>query len=265
VVVVVLVVVLVSVTGGGNGTGSGSGKGTYPAVTPVDPAVENALKSVLTSVIDEVGTPSSVPTSVFTVKKGEPPLTISGKPGSIFVGGLFCPLCGADRWPMVQAFSRFGTFSGLQQTTSSPVDSDPSTATFDFTKATYSSPFIAFSPVERFGNDTTTEQVRSINEPLTAQQAASYAKYGQVGTVPYFNVGNKLFADTAMYDPGILAGLTWPEIAAKLTNPKDPVTQAIVGSANYITAGICAVNGGQPSAVCSAAGVKKAAAAVGLG
>ncbi len=263
IVVVVLIVVLVSVTGHKNNSATGASAGT-PAVTPVQPVVLHAVSTVPPSVWNAVGTPSSVPTQVFTVKKGQPPLIVDGKPGSIFVGGLFCPLCGADRWAMVEAFSRFGVFTGLQQTTSSPVDSDPSTATFDFSKATLSSPYVAFSPVERFGNDSATAQVRAIAAPLTAQQAASYAKYGTVNSVPYFNVGNKLFSQTAMYDPAILAGLTWSEVAAKLKNPSDPVTQAIVGAANYITAGICHSNGQKPASVCTAPGVQKAATAVGL-
>jgi hypothetical protein len=265
IVVVVLVVVLVTVVGGNKkNNASGTGANGFPAVTAVNPQVLHDLSTVPPSVWNAVGTPSSVVSQGFQVKKNQPPLVISGKPGAIFVGGLFCPLCGADRWAMVQAFSRFGTFQGLQQTTSSPVDSDPSTATFDFTNATYSSPYIAFSPAEHYGNDTSTQQVRGINQPLTPQQSRSYAKYGQVGSVPYFNVGNKVIVGTAMYDPGILAGLTWPEIAAKLKNPQDPVTQAIVGSANFITASICAANGQKPANVCSAPGVKAAAKAMGL-
>ncbi|HUA94031.1 MAG TPA: DUF929 family protein [Acidimicrobiales bacterium] len=262
VVVVVLVVVIISVTGS---KAPKSGNQGYPPVTPANPAVVQTLATVPASTIDAVGTGgNAVAGEVFTVKKDQPPLKIDGKPGAIFVGGLFCPLCGADRWAMVQAFSRFGTFTGLQQTTSSPVDSDPSTVTFDFTHATYSSPYIAFSPVERFGNDTYSQQVRTINEPLTAQEAHSYAKYGTVGSVPYFNIGNKVFAQSAMYDPGLLTGNTWSQVAAALSNPKNPITQAIIGSANYITAGICATNGQQPANVCSASGVKAAATAMGL-
>ena len=64
--------------------------------------------------------------------------------------------------------------------------------------------------------------------------------------------------------PAILAGLDQQEIAAKLTNPTDPVTEAIVGTANYLTASICAETGDQPASVCSAAGVHKAAAAMKL-
>ena len=37
----------------------------------------------------------------------------------------------------------------------------------------------------------------------------------------------------------MLAGLSWATIANDLSNPSSPVTQAIGGTANYITAAIC--------------------------
>ena len=55
-----------------------------------------------------------------------------------------------------------------------------------------------------------------------------------------------MFVTGPSYVPGVLAGLNQQEIAAKLSNPTDPVTQRIVGTANYLTASICAVTGNQP-------------------
>ena len=43
-----------------------------------------------------------------------PPLTSDGKPLVVYIGAEYCPFCAAERWPMVVALSRFGTFSGLQ-------------------------------------------------------------------------------------------------------------------------------------------------------
>ncbi|HXW35994.1 MAG TPA: DUF929 family protein, partial [Acidimicrobiales bacterium] len=115
-VVVVIVIVLVATVGGNNKPASSSTG--YPAVTPADPAVVHTLATIPQSVWNAVGSGSSqVVPGAFEAKSGQPPLTIAGKPGAVFVGGLFCPLCGADRWAMVTAFSRFGTFDGLQQTT----------------------------------------------------------------------------------------------------------------------------------------------------
>ena len=52
--------------------------------------------------------------------------------------------------------------------------------------------------------------------------------------------------------------------AANLADPTNIVSQAIVGSANYLTAGICHADGQQPATVCTSPGVKAAATALGL-
>ena len=95
-----------------------------------------------------------------TIKKGQPPLTISGKPGAVFIGGEFCPYCAAERWALIMAFCKFGTFTNLKETTSSPWDTDPSTATFSFYGATYSSPYLTFDTSEHESNDTSPGWVR---------------------------------------------------------------------------------------------------------
>ncbi len=40
------------------------------------------------------------------------------------MGAEYCPFCAAQRWAMVNAFSRFGTFTGLTTTHSSSTDTD---------------------------------------------------------------------------------------------------------------------------------------------
>ena len=67
----------------------------------------------------------------------------------------------------------------------------------------------------------------------------------------------------ASYSPQILAGKTQEEIAAALADPKSPIAQAIVGSANVLTAAICATTDQQPAAVCTSSGVKAGAAKLG--
>src|SRR5439155_1390163 len=51
----------------------------------------------------------------------------SGKLEVFYYGAEFCPYCAAQRWPLIIAMSRFGTFSGLQTTTSSSTDVYPNT------------------------------------------------------------------------------------------------------------------------------------------
>ena len=42
------------------------------------------------------------------------PLTSGGKPEMLYIGAEYCPYCAAERWAMIVALSRFGTFSGLR-------------------------------------------------------------------------------------------------------------------------------------------------------
>ena len=66
------------------------------------------------------------------------------------------------------------------------------------------------------------------------------------------------------FSPSVLDGLSQSQIAADLAFPTNPVTQAILASANEITAGICTVTGERPAAVCSARGVAAADTKMGI-
>ena len=103
-------------------------KPTAPAASPSASASPQGLSngptgSALAPVVDKV---TSVPASTLdTVGKGgftgkvqtltgnPKPLTANGKPELLYVGAEFCPYCGAMRWAMIVALSRFGTFTGL--------------------------------------------------------------------------------------------------------------------------------------------------------
>src|SRR5205823_15010475 len=43
----------------------------------------------------------------------------SGKPEVLYIGAEYCPFCAAERWSLVYALARFGTFKGLLLSTSS--------------------------------------------------------------------------------------------------------------------------------------------------
>jgi hypothetical protein len=61
----------------------------------------------------------------------------AGKPLVVYIGAEYCPFCAAQRWPLVVALSRFGTFSGLSVTRSASEDVFPDTATLSFHSASY--------------------------------------------------------------------------------------------------------------------------------
>ncbi len=242
--------------------------------TPTGPSVDrSATASVVAdvtrvpqSVADAVGVPASV--TAPKLLGGQPSLTWSGKPAALYIGAEFCPYCAAEMWPMLIAFSRFGSFSGLSMTNSSAYDVHPSTATFSFRDARYTSDLLTFRTVEAAGNDTTGPGThRPLAQP-TAEESALWDTYssrlGSQGAFPFLDIGNRLVTIGATYDPSVLSGLDQAQIAAKLATPTDPVTQDLVGSANLYTAVICSLTGGNPSAVCNAAGTTAAAKALGL-
>jgi len=188
------------------------------------------------------------------------------QPTVLFIGAEFCPLCAAERWATVIALSNFGKWSGLQTTTSSPYDSYPLTNTFTFRSASITSPYVYFKLIENETNDNSGANTRQQLQPVSNYELGIWTHYmnGQTG-YPFMDINNKVIFAGPSYNPQILQGLTWDQIAADLSNPQSPVTQAIVGTANYITAGICAVTGQQPASVCTAAPVPAVQRAMGLG
>ena len=76
------------------------------------------------------------------ILEGQRPLTFDGKPGIFYEGSEPCPYCAAERWAFIVALARFGSWSGLGIDQSAANDIDPSTQTFTFLRATYSSPYV---------------------------------------------------------------------------------------------------------------------------
>jgi hypothetical protein len=242
-------------------------KAKAPVLTAASPTVLRAVTHVAAAEQDAAGLPASVTRPA--VLGGQSPLTVNGRPAAIYIGAEFCPLCAAERWAIVMAFSRFGTFSGLRQTTSSPWDSDPSTPTFSFYGSRYTSRYITFLPVERESNDTSGLGTRTYLQPITPLESQLWKRYegvlGEPLGFPFLDVGNKVFVVTASYDPSVLAGLNQGEVAARLSDRTAALTLDIVGTANYLTAAICSVTAEQPAAVCSVSAVRKASQAMKLG
>ncbi len=213
-----------------------------PSGVALPASVQADITSVPASTFATVGA-GSVYSGALRIGSG-PALTSGGKPDFLYIGAEWCPYCAAERWAMATALSRFGTFSPLRGIRSSSTDVYPNTATLTFYKATYTSPYLVFTTVEN----------EDINHNLlqtpTAQQQALWNKYG--GGYPFIDIGNRFIA-ASTYDPGVLQGLSWTQIAADLHNPSSPVAQGAVGSANVFTAAICKLTGNMPASVCTSA------------
>ncbi|HEY1738290.1 MAG TPA: DUF929 family protein [Acidimicrobiia bacterium] len=175
-------------------------------------------------------------------------LATAGKPDVLFVGAEFCPYCAAERWALVNALSRFGTFSNLQVTHSSATDSFANTETFSFHGSTYTSPYLTFSPVETTTNQPASGSYQQLDTP-TNEQGQLWQKYTG-GGVPFIYFNGK-FVTTATYDPGVLANKTHVEIAAALRDPTSAISKGVIGTANAMTAAICTLTNNKPAAACN--------------
>jgi thiol-disulfide isomerase/thioredoxin len=179
------------------------------------------------------------------------PLTGSaGRPQVFYYGAEFCPYCAAERWPLIIALSRFGTFSGLQTTTSSSSDVFPNTPTFTFRSATYTSTYIEFRAVE------TTDRDRNPLQTPTASEQQLISRYDASGTIPFVDFGNRYAFTGAMYSPDVIGGMSWQAVADTLKQPDSAQAKAIIGSADLITAAICKMTSDQPATVCGSATIQ---------
>jgi hypothetical protein len=160
------------------------------------------------------------------------------------------------------AFSRFGSFAHLSETKSSPWDVYPSTATFTFHGAAYSSRYIALDMAEHSGNDVDGPGTYSDLDPLTAQEANVWQRYDDSYGYPFLDIGNKVLVLSPSFSPGLLSGFDQSDIASRLSYPGDPSTQGIVGTASYLTAAICQATDQRPDTVCSSAVVRRAGQAM---
>jgi thiol-disulfide isomerase/thioredoxin len=223
---------------------------TTPApIAPASPDTTAAVLATITTLsaaeLEQVGAGSA--DSVAQPLSGPLLTGPSGKPVVFYYGAEYCPYCAAERWPLIIALSRFGTFSGVQTTTSSSTDIYPNTPTFTFHGSSYTSQYIEFQSVEATDRDQ-----RTLETPSAAQQAL-LSKLDPSGGIPFLDLGNRYMFARASYQPTVLEGMTWQDVANALKDPQSSESQAILGAANQITAGVCVLTSNQPATVCTPA------------
>jgi hypothetical protein len=227
-----------------------------------DPAVFKAVTQVDPSVLATVAT-GGVQNPLNTVK-GPPPLLKgpSGKPEFFYAGADYCPFCAAERWSIIVALSRFGTFGHLDQIQSA----ENSISTFTFYRGTYSSSYIDFVPIELHSNDVDSSGNYVVLQTPTADQQKILATYDAApytkGGIPFVSIANQYVFSGSSYDPQVLfdsssQSLSWQNIARALSDASSPVAQNILGTANYLTAGICTVTQQQPGNVCNTDAIQR--------
>ncbi len=248
-VVLVVVLIVVKATGGGSkpkGTtvlaGSGIGTPTPASVTDQLAAIP---PSQLAHALQAAGNSVPAPTAIT-----DAPLTQNGKPEVLYIGAGFCPYCAAERWAIVTALLKFGTFTGLNDSHSSAIDVNPNTPTFNFHGATYASQYLGFTAVETTTNQPQGNFYAPLDTP-TASQEALVQKYTQ-GYIPFIDFGGRFVIKSPQYDGKILAGLTVEQVAARAADPSTQIGEAVQASAATIVRVLCQLTGGQPGSVCSA-------------
>ena len=270
--IVVIALVLVKLNSGGGTAAASSNGPTGTALTALTKQVTGVPSSVTDQVADGgvnkslfVSTPNATALSSASSQLGSyfatvsgSPLTSGGKPEVLYMGAEYCPFCAVQRWSMVNALSRFGTFTGLTTTHSSSTDSDPNTPTWTFYKSTYKSDYITFTSVEETSNErqgnssSTSVPYVTLQTPTSAQQALAQA-YDPGGSIPFMDLGNKYVqvGNLAPLDPALFAGKTWAQVGTAMNDTSSALGKAIIGNANYMTAGICKLTNNQPASACT--------------
>ncbi len=227
--------------------------------SPANAAVVQLLTGVKQSTWETVGTGGLA--NPFTTKTGQPALTgPHGHPEFLYIGGEYCPNCAAERWAMINALSRFGSFKNLSQIVS--VETGANVSTFTFVGSSYTSQYVDFVPREILGNSVDSSGNYVSLDKLTSSEQSLFAKYDSQGYFPFIDVGNTYIMTAASYSYAVLldgSGNTvdWQTIADSLTNTNSSITQGILGSANYMTAAICSLTNQQPGSVCNSSVIQQ--------
>lgn len=207
--------------------------------TPISSALYNNLSGVSPSTLSAVGTGT---TSTGLTHESGSALTSGGLAEILYMGGEYCPFCAAERWSMVVALSKFGTFQNLAYMISAPTDQNLSTVTFY--QSSYTSSYISFVPVELY------DRSHNALQTPTQQEQSLLSQYDSGGSIPFVDIGNQYVLVGAQYQTSVLSGLSWTQIGSQLNNPNSAVAKSIDGAANVLITAICKIDGSQPSSVC---------------
>lgn len=230
--------------------------------TPLAASVAQAVTTVPDATLNAIGAPSEL-TAPSTVTGNTKTLVSNGKPSIVYMGAEYCPYCAAERWALVVALSRFGTFKNLGATHSSSSDVYPNTATLSFYGSSYSSKYLTFTPVELQTNQVSGSFYKTLQTP-TAQEQSLFNKFDvppyttSAGGTPFIDFGNRFIQSGASYNPQLLQGKTTNEIANALHDPSTDIAMGVDGTANMLSAAICKLTNGQPGSVCSSSAVSQA-------
>jgi len=243
----------ISRPGGSSGGGAGAQLAAYFQASVNIPNATLAAVGVPAS----IQTPTTVTSSVATVSTQH---VVS------YVGAEYCPYCAIQRWALLVALSKFGTFENLSNSVlSSSTDVYPNLASWSFVGSQYSSPYFTFDPTEITSTVPDGQGGYQPLETMDSGQKASFDLYDPQGALPFIDLGNGVVAVGANSSPSVLEGLTLSQIGFDIGDPSSPVAQAVDGTANYLIAGLCSMIGGTQPPICNSTTVAIARGDINLG
>ena len=259
--VVVIVVVIVAINLFGSSTPSKLPVGDTGAFSIPASSVAMVTKVPVSALVDQAMKEPSATTPPVKLPAKNPALSINGHPEILYMGGEYCPYCAAERWSLVMALSKFGTFTNLRGTVSSSTDVYPSTPTFTFYGSTFSSPYISFVPVEMYknsGQNTSTGVWPTLQTP-TAEQGAILSEYdappytttSEEGGIPFIYFAGRYLQIGPQYVATTLSGVQFDTAAALQSSGTNSTSKEAEASAGYLVGDICALTKDKPASVCS--------------
>jgi len=179
----------------------------------------------------------------------------AGKLFVFFMGAEFCPYCAAERWAIVRSLQKFGQWDGLKQTISAARD-EPflNLPTYDFTKATYTSPHIEF--VAREIKD---REFRPLQKLLKTEEKL-LRKFNPKKEIPFLLVGGRFAQIGSGFAPKIFIGHTFRQTETELKKVESEIRKTIDDEANIISALLCV--SGLPPELCKETGTAELVAQV---
>jgi hypothetical protein len=231
------------------GTSAPAGPGPNPGgfILPATPPSSGTSGSASTLLIAP-GTPTAV---------SGPPLSEAGKPEVLYVATEYCPYCAEENWALIVALSRFGQFTGLTTSRSPRFEDIPPIDTWTFYGSSYTSPYLAFVPVETRSNVLVSPKANKedgasyrVLQRLTPAERAVFSKYDEEGSTPFIDFANRAALTGSGMLPTLVAGRTWQQLAAALRQPKTTLGAMLLNEADTLTAELCRLTGGRPAAAC---------------
>jgi hypothetical protein len=163
----------------------------------------------------------------------EPLKRSSGKSLVYFMGAEFCPFCAAERWAIVEALKKFGTWKYLKEGISSSNEKYPRISTWSFAKTKFISRYIEF-----IGKETADRNFKPLQE-LNADDYEILDRYNPDHLIPFLLIDGQYMQVGCGFNPKLLQTLDHKNIKVELENSHSDVGKVIKLEIDYIVTLIC--------------------------